>query len=182
MKLRIFITVLLLLSPLPALSAEAHINGVVVGKNPELNVSFIVRNAFTEKIEEALQSGVATSFRFIIELNRTRRGWFDPDVGRWEFRHTVRYDTLRKEYEITRDERGGETIRTRDVFEMKEIMSRVDRIALKPVWQLEKGRGYSLRVMAELKTIRLPFLLDYALFFIRFFDVETGWYTHYFTF
>jgi len=178
----LLIFLLFLAAPVSASSEEAVIERFKVVTSPEFEVSFEVKNAFSANIVEAIKSGVPTSFTFIIEVNRMRRAWFDKGVGRWEFKHTIKYDTFKEVYEITLDERGGEVTRTKDFAEVKRIMSTAEDISLKPSWQLTRGTDYQIRIMAELKTVKLPFLLDYALFFLRFWDVETDWHVYNFSY
>lgn len=160
---------------------DPRVDDVTVERDSPLSISFIVKNAFNEDIEEAVDSGIPTSFTFIVELARVRGLWFDKHAGSWRFKHTVKYDTLKEEYEIILEEKGGKVLRTKDTAEMKRIMTTVVRNDLKPVSPLLKGRDYSLRIKAELHTIKLPFLLDYVLFFIKFLDFETDWFTYRFT-
>ena len=157
---------------------DAVIDSVAFDKGPPMKVSFEVKNAFTKDIEEAIRSGVETSFTYIIELNRVNSVWFNEQIGRWEFRHTVKYDTLKEEYEIKRDEAGAEAvIRTKDPAEMKRIMAAGESVELTPKVEPAAGADYEVRIMAELHTVELPFFLDYVLFFVKFWDFETDWYT-----
>ncbi|MFQ5427532.1 MAG: DUF4390 domain-containing protein [Thermodesulfobacteriota bacterium] len=166
-----------------ALAAKAQVGGLKVTTAPEaLSITFSVENAFPEGIEEAIKSGVPTSFNFIVEFTRRRRMWFDKDMGRWNFKHTVKYDTLKEEYEITLEEKGFEKLVTKDYEEMKHIMSSPDSVVLLPSWGLPRGYRYELNIMAELRTIRLPFRLDYMFFFLRLWDIDTDWYSYKFTY
>ena len=156
--------------------SDAFIDEVRVDNGPDLKVSFTVKNAFTKEIEEAIKSGVPTSFTFFMELNRVNGHWFNEGVGKWQFRHTVKYDTLKEEFEITSDEDAA--IKTKDFAEMKRAMSTASAITLYPVSQMVPGENYELRVMAELRTVKLPFLLNYMFFFVKYWDFETGWHTY----
>jgi hypothetical protein len=71
---------------------------------------------------------------------------------------------------------------TKDYEEMKRIMSSPDSVALLPAWGLPRNYKYELRIMAELRTIRLPFRLDYMFFFLRLWDIDTDWYSYKFTY
>ena len=177
---------LLLLVLVPArgvLAGEPRIGDVSVTTAPSaLSLSFTVENAFQPPILEAIRSGVPTSFHFMVELSRERSFWFDKGMGSWDFRHTVKYDTLKEEYEITLEEKGGSKVVTKDLAEMERIMSSPESVALRPAWDLPRGARYDLRIMAELRTIRLPFRLDYMLFFLRLWDIDTDWYTYRFTY
>ncbi|MEE8574651.1 MAG: DUF4390 domain-containing protein [Thermodesulfobacteriota bacterium] len=192
LKFRVFISRILLvffvcatvLSPLSASADEAivkkedaRIDRVFVRAEPAFQLSFVVRDAFKEEIEEAIKSGIPTKFTFFIELYQVHRFWLDNSVSKWEYRHVVKYDSLKEEYEITLDEKPGEIIRTKDYEEMKRLMTSGEDITFTPTPILKRGAKYELRVMAELDTIRLPFLLNYMLFFVKFWDFETDWYT-----
>ncbi|MBI5233144.1 MAG: DUF4390 domain-containing protein [Deltaproteobacteria bacterium] len=155
---------------------------VKVSTAPSLNISFIVKDAFTDDIEEAIKSGIPTSFTFISKLYRIRGFWLDSDMGTWVFRHTVKYDTLKEEYEIIMEEKGVNSIRTKDFSEVKILMTTVEAVLLTPAPALEQGRDYELRLMAELDTINLPFFLDYMLFFVKFWDFETDWFSYRFSY
>ena len=56
--------------------------------------------------------------------------WPDKAVEKWTFKHTVKYDNLKEEYEITLEELN-EVIRTKDFVEMKRLMVTGDAIELK---------------------------------------------------
>jgi len=166
-----------------ALAAKASIGDLNVTTAPEaLSLSFSVENAFPGGIEDAIKSGVPTSFNFLVEFTRRRGLWFDKDMGSWNFKHTVKYDTLKQEYEVTLEEKGLKKIVTKDYEEMKRLMSSPDSVVLLPSWGLPRGYSYEIRVMAELRTIRLPFRLDYMLFFLRLWDIDTDWYSYKFTY
>jgi len=165
----------------------ARIDEVVVnmdsgeGGNTPLRISFSVKDAFTKEIEEAVKSGIPTAFTFIVKLSRVREYWSDEDLGVWRFKHTVRYDSLKDEYEIRRDETGAEASWTKDLVDMKKVMTVCPGVVLGSAAALKKGQNYEIRIMAELRTVELPFILNYVLFFVKFWDVDTGWYTYRFS-
>ena len=160
---------------------DARIADVAVSKNHALSITFSVKDAFTKEIDEAIKTGLPTTFSFIVELDRLRSAWFNETVGGIRLRHTVKYDSLKEEYEISIDEMGEKSIRTKDINEMKALMSVVTSVDIKPVKPLVQGEGYEFRVKAELHTVELPFLLNYLLFFVKLWDFETSWYTYGFT-
>ncbi len=157
-----------------SLAEDARMDGVRVDYDSELRLSFVVKDAFTQDIEEAIKSGIPTTFTFIVKLHRVRNLWPDKHVGTWEFGHTVKYDTLKEEYELTLEE-SGRVLTTKDAGEMKRLMVTGLDAALQPKPQLSSGQSYELRLMAELDPVELPFLLDYMLFFVKLWDFETDW-------
>lgn len=164
-----------------ARSEEARIADVVVSKTPALSITFSVKGAFTKEMDEAIQSGIPTTFNFIVEVNRVRNAWFDETLSETRFSHTVKYDSLKEEYEISVDEMGMKSIRTKDPNEMKALMSVVTSVDIESSAPLVKGETYEFMVKAELRTVDLPFLLDYLLFFVKLWDFETSWYTYSYT-
>lgn len=174
-KLITYIFAFLLFLAAPALASEnARIDDVTVARNP-LTVSFVVKGAFTKDIEEAVKSGIPTAFNFIVELERVSV-WFDEAIFIREFKHTVRYDSLKEEYEVTLDE-TNEKVRVKDFGEMKALMTSVT-LPFNGTAELVPGADYEIRAMAELDPVELPALLNYMLFFVKFWDFETDWYVY----
>ncbi len=162
-------------------SEEASIDEVMITTNSNLKVSFEVSNAFTEEIEEAIRSGIPTSFTFMVELYRKRGIWFDEGLADFYFKHTVKYDNLREEYYITLEEKSQDVIKIKDSTQMKNLMTVVDSIPLLPIYRLKKGMRYEMKIKGELDKIDLPFPLNYILFFTTFWSFETDWYIQEFT-
>ena len=161
-----------------ARAEEAMIEELQVNTTPHLNVSFSVANAFTEDITEAVKSGIPTSFTFIIKLHRIRKFWFDDHIETWKFKHTVKYDSLKEEYTVWLEEREAEE-KVTDFDEMKLLMAGGSGVTLAPLPALKEGQTYTLKIMAELDTIELPFYLDNTLFiFVKLWDFETDWLIH----
>ena len=169
----------IIIFPASTIAAEAAIAGVNVDLDP-LRVSFEVRDAFTVDIEEAVKSGLPTSFNFIVRLSRVNPVWIDEDIGKWEFRHTVKYDTLKEEYVVRLDEGLLREARTKDFEEMKSFMSRGEAIDITPA-HLVPGEVYELSIKAELDKTELPPLLDYMFFFVKLWDFETDWHVYRFS-
>jgi len=153
------------------------VDKVVITNNPDsTQVSFEIKNAFTKDIEEGIKSGIPVTFTFFVEFYRKRGFWFDGTLANMTFRHTVKYDTLKEEYEIVQGEKPQNTVRVKEIEQAKKIMAGGDNIIIKPALALEKGEQYQLRIKATLDPINLPFPLNYMLFFVSFWNYETGWY------
>jgi hypothetical protein len=167
------------LLPAVALAQVASINNFALSK-PPLKVSFQVDGAFSRDIEEAIQSGLPTSFNFMIKLEKLNTVFPNEKVGSWEFSHTVKYDSFRDEYELTLDETGGKPFKVTDPQEMKRLMASCINVSVEPA-HLVAGENYRLRVKAELDSVDLPFLLNYVFFFLEAFDFETEWLDYAFT-
>ena len=154
----------------------ARIDDVTVSRDP-VKASFSVKGAFTKEIEEAVMSGMPTTFNFIVEFSRVNSIFPDDLLVRRDFHHTVKYDSLKDDYEMTFEE-TGEKVRTKDFAEMKRLMSSVTSLPLAGDSRIAAGSKYEIRIMAELDPVELPMVLNYMLFFVKFWDFETEWYVY----
>ncbi len=152
-------------------------NIIVTNTRDDLLLYLTAKSAFPKKIIEAVQSGVPTTFTFYINLYRVRGLWLDKRVRDIKLSHTVKYDTLKNEYIVTRSWEGNRPLTVKTIDEAKQLMSEVDSLVIVPLSQLKKGEQYQIRAKAELDRMTLRFYLHYVLFFLSFWDVETDWHT-----
>lgn len=164
--------------PALAVAEVAGITGLAVNKAP-LKVSFTVEGAFSGEMEEAVKSGLPASFNFIVKLEKVNTIFPNENVGTWEYKHTVKYDSLLDEYELTLDEAGERALKVKSAEEMKKLMQSFDAQVRETT--LVPGASYRVRVKAELGEMELPFILNYVHYFIEVFDFKTGWHDYEFT-
>lgn len=178
----IIVIVSLILSPVYALSEQARIKNTLITNNKkELLVYFHVDGCFTPKIEEAVQSGIPTTFIYRIVLYHKSEESLGSKIASKEISHTIKYDTLRKDYTLTMSEKK-EPVVIQEFKAAKEAMSNVDALAMITLDRLDKDKPYFLKVKAELDTIKLPPPLNYLFFFVSYWDFETAWETLEFTY
>lgn len=176
--------VLVFLAPDVCHAADARLTGLSVSGTDGLKVSFMVRNAFTKEMEDAVKSGLPIAFTFNVELERVRGMWINEGLGAWEFKRFVRYDTLKDEYVVSREEANGNGdsgTRIKEFNEMKEIMSALTGASIAPTKALEAEEVYEVRAKATLQTVTLPFFLDNVLFFVKAWNHETDWLSYRFS-
>jgi hypothetical protein len=162
--------------PLSAYCQKAFIKDIrVQGGNGAWKVSFDVENCFTEKMEEAIQSGIPTTFTFYINLHQ-KRWWKDRKLASVEFRHTVQYHPIQKVYQIKLGE-DPSSLAASSLGEAKKLMSRVKEFKIQPSSPFEPGASAYFRIKAELDPVRLPLHLEYLFFFVSLWDFETDWVT-----
>jgi hypothetical protein len=170
------VSLLILLFPLAAFCQKASIQDVEMKRaNGDWKVSFDVMNCFTEKMEEAIQSGVRTTFTFYVNLYQKRSWWKDRKLAGVEFRHTVQYHPIQKVYQIRLGE-DHSSLTAPSLEEAKNLMSRVKEFSIRSVSPVEPGVPAYCRIKAELDPVRLPLHLEYLLFFVSLWDFETDWY------
>src|SRR3989339_1639720 len=112
--------------------ATPAVDKVVIINNPDASqVSFEIKNAFTKDIEEGIKSGIPTTFTFFVELYRRRGLWLDETLADMTFRHTVKYDNLKEEYDVVLEEQTQNIIRVKEIGQAKKIMAGGDNIGVK---------------------------------------------------
>ena len=168
----------LLSFPSPLQAAEATLSDIIVTNTQEdLLVFFDIKGCFTREMEEAILNGIPTTFTIVIKLYRTRTAWRDASIASITLEHTIKYDSLKNEFRVTRSEEDNTELVIKDFEAAKKAMAEIRNIRVVPLKQLQDRGKYQLRVKAELEKVRLPLYLHYVLFFVSLWDFETDWYT-----
>ena len=169
---------LLLSFPSPLQAAEATLSDIIVTNTQEdLLVFFDIKGCFTREMEEAILNGIPTTFTIVIKLYRTRTAWIDASIASITLEHTIKYDSLKNEFRVTRSEEDNTELVVKDFEAAKKAMAEIRNIRVVPLKELKDRGKYQLRVKAELEKVRLPLYLHYVLFFVSLWDFETDWYT-----
>lgn len=158
--------------------AKNHAEIVDVYLEPQmknLELSFRIENCFTPKMEEAILSGVETSFKILLVMETKGFLFFRNKFLNISLEHSIKYDRLNNEFQVMVPEQPETILITKDFNEAKRWMSSVEDLSLIPMWRLEKETEYRLRVKAELSKVRLPLFLRYIFYFVSLWDFETGW-------
>jgi len=170
-------------SPSPLRAAEATLSDIIVTNTQEdLLVFFDIQGCFTREMEEAILNGIPTTFTIIIRLYKTRTLWFDGSISSLRLEHTIKYDSLKNEFRVTRSEDNNKELVFKEFEAAKKVMAEISDIKVVPLKELQRNSKYQLRVKAELEKVRLPLYLHYVLFFVTLWDFETDWYTVDFTY
>ncbi len=149
----------------------------VTNTRDNLLIYMTCENAFSEKIQKAISSGVPTSFTFYITLYKTRNFWLDKKIVDKEITHAIKFNNLKNEYIIQRSWKGSKPDVVQSFKEAKELMSIIESLNISSLDRLKKGESYQIGIKVKLSKIKLPFYLHYVLLFVSFWDVETDWYT-----
>lgn len=176
---KLFVLALLVVLALTTVlgARQAQITDIIVTNNQDyLLVYFYTKGCFTPEMNKAIMSGIPTTFNFFLELYKPRSFWPNKKLVALKLNHTIKYDTLREEFQVTLSERGNQTFILKDFAKAQEMMVDVSNIQLIPLKQLERNSQYQLRIKAELSKVTLPLYLHYVLFFVSLWDFETDWY------
>ena len=164
--------------PIPTAFADSpnivNIGVATKGKYVVMNARLI--DGFTEKITEAIESGVPMGFTFEIELRKENTAWVDSLVSANTIRHKIQFDPLKKAYRFSE---VGKNVRrkviTRKMSRYQKLMLTLKDIPIAPLFRLNPDEKYYVRVKADLETDRFWFPFNYIFFFVPFSDFETSW-------
>ncbi len=132
-------------------------------------------DAFSAKMTEAIESGVAMTFTFEIEL-RKEASFGDETVTQNKVTHTVQYDTLKKIYRFSSQGKNvNRKVETKTLEKYQELMLTLKNIPIAHVYKLDPEEKYYVRVKAEMEAEDLGFPFNYLLFFVPFKEFETTW-------
>jgi len=175
---------LCLFFPLIAFTEEnAAIENIkLANTRDDLLVYFDVKQAFSEKINQAVLNGVPTAFSFYVTLYKTDGSWFDKKISDIQIKSNLKYNSLKKEFSVLKPWKNEKAIVTQSFEEAKSLMTEINNLKIIPLNQLVKGDKYQLRIKAKLDKVTLPLSLHTVLFFVSFWDFETNWYLINFTY
>jgi len=177
LKSLLLITILWVVWAVPAMAKEAYLSDfVVTNTRDHLLVYFTVNNCFTPEMNNAIESGIETTFTFFVQLHEKRELVWDKKIADLEVSHSIKYDSLKKTYSVRFSEDNNREVTARTFEEAKKLMAEIAALKVLPMHQLKKGKRYQLQMMAQLDKIRLPFYLHYVFFFLSLWDFETDWY------
>jgi hypothetical protein len=165
-------------APCPSVFADSpnivNIGVATKGKYVVMNARLI--DGFTEKISEAIESGVPMGFTFEIELRKENTAWVDSLVSSNTIRHKIQFDPLKKAYRFSE---VGKNVRrkviTHKMSRYQKLMLTLKDIPIAPIYRLNPDEKYYVRVKADLETDRFWFPFNYIFFFVPFSDFETSW-------
>jgi hypothetical protein len=142
----------------------------------------VIKNDKYKELEQALHSGIPMQFTFFIELLRTRDNWPDEELKTMEFKHTLKYDTLKESYQLEIEELKNRIFTYTSLDKAMEVMNDINGLKVIALSELQPDSSYELRMKAELYEKTLPMNLHYIIPFISMWDMETDWFTIEFTY
>jgi hypothetical protein len=155
---------------------ERIANLVVQIKNSDILVSANLIRGFSQTTEEDIRNGIPKELFYYLLLTRRQPLWFDEEMLSKTIKFTVKYDLLKKNYIVTkRVDDGVQQEITEDFAAMKRLISTINNVKIANTNALNNRDTYYVSVKAEMKAAKLPFYLDYFLFFIPFLEVDTPW-------
>ena len=150
MRIRLLIA-LAALAAVPTL-AEPRIENLAASAghaNGAVSVRFTLADAFRDHhTVQALQSGLPTSFTYVVEIFRDRPKWFDEGIGRSHIEVIATFNSVTREYLLNyrRDHKLVRSETFSDLDTLEKRMTSVDEPAL---FDIGSRRPYKVRVRVK---------------------------------
>ena len=133
-------------------------------RDGQVLVSLEIPGAFTQEVRSTIESGLQTTFEYVVRLRREEAFWPDRTVGEATLQATVRYDGLVDRYNMARmiDGRVEETAVADDEDDVRAMLTRFDRVPLFSTERLEPNVEYRVQVQVERRPRRNWFIWPFA--------------------
>ena len=169
---------ILLMSPRVIYAQDATIENVVVANsNTNLLLYCSVANSFTPEMLEGVHNGIPVTFTYFVNLEEERSFFPDREIVSFSFNHTLSYDTLKEEYQISSSLEPGKTVTSSSFDQAKRLMADVDGLRVTALNNLRPEGKYVLSIKARLAKKTLPLNFHYVVPFWHLWDFETDWQT-----
>jgi len=114
-------------------------------------VSFELNGGLTEEVRQAIQSGLRTTFTYVVELRLDVPAWVDRTISTATVATSVEYDNLTRTHNMVRmlDGRVDQALSTQDEDIVRSWMTNLTRFPLFSTSLLEPNRDYYIRVSAS---------------------------------
>jgi hypothetical protein len=123
----------------------------VAGK---VSVRFGLEGAFENgELVEALQSGLPTSFTYLVEIYRDRPWWLDQDVGRTRIEVVCTFNSLTREY-LLNYRRDRHLVRSETFTDQAALVKRMTEIDEADLFDIGKRKPYKLKVRVKADLMR----------------------------
>jgi hypothetical protein len=166
------LSILLLLAPLAwaRRAGDPRIDGLTASAiSGKVAVHFSLINGFDRpQLLEGLQSGVPTSFSYVVEIFRDRPNWFDEGIGRSRIEVICTFNSVTREY-LLNYRRDRKLVRSETFSDLASLKARMTAIDEPALFDIGARPFYKLRVRVKADLMR-----GWLLYFIPW-EVSTRW-------
>ena len=132
-------------------------------------------DCFKKEMEAAILAGVPAVFTIQLDVYQERSYLWNKHIVSKEIRRIIKYDILKKIFSITTNGVSQPVI-FQDFESAQKAMADLNEISVIPISYLAKGNNYHARIKVKIDKVRLPFNMEYVLFFVSLWDFETPLY------
>ena len=139
----------LVAAPNPAIETLA-----AVATHGKVSVRLSLAGAFTDgEMVEALQSGVPTSFTYILEIFRDRPNWFDDGIARARIEVICTFNSVTREY-LLNYRRDDRLVRSETFGDLAALERRMTNIEETDLFDVTGRKPWKLKVRAKADLMR----------------------------
>lgn len=119
-----------------------------MARDGRVHVTCGVSDGFTSELEQALRSGLTTTFTYDIDLRRSVSVWFDRGIAGATVTASAQFDTLTGRFQVSRgvDGRIEDSRVSSDKADVVRFLTAFDRLPLFTTADLEPNVEYVVRV------------------------------------
>ena len=156
--------------------AEPRMVDLLITSNTK-NVLLYARlvDCFKTEMESAILAGVPAIFTLRLDVYQERSNLWDKHIVSKEIHRTIKYDNLKKTFLITTNGMSQPVIFP-DFESAQKAMADLNGISVIPLSSLSRGNNYRAQIQVKMDKVRLPFNMEYVLFFVSLWDFETPLY------
>ena len=133
------------------LQAADGLRIIPVVHGERLLITYDLRDGFTPAVQEAIASGLRTTFTFTVDLRMEVPVWVDRTIDSVVVTCSDQYDNLTRRHNLMRtlDGRVEDAVVTDDIAFVKKWMTTADRLPLFKTARLEPNHDYYVRVSVQ---------------------------------
>lgn len=132
-------------------------------------------DCFKPNMEKAIMAGVPAVFTIRLDVYQERSFIWNRHIVGKEIQRTIKYDNLKKVFAITTNG-GSQPVVLADFSSAQKAMEDLNGIVVIPISYLSRGNTYYVETRVKMDKVRLPFSMEYVLFFVSLWDFETPLY------
>jgi hypothetical protein len=150
--------ILSLLLALPVAAAKTPnpeiANLAALAASGKVSVRFTLEGAFQNgELVQALQSGLPTSFTYVVEIFRDRPNWFDSGVSSSRIEVICTFNSLTREY-LLNYRRDKHLVRSETFTDLNALVVRMTSIEEPDLFDIGNRRPYKLKVRVKADLMR----------------------------
>ena len=115
----------------------------------KVSVHFVLANAFGKpEVVDAIQSGVSTTFTYVLEIYRERPYWIDEGISRSRIEVICTFNSVTREYLLNyrRDRKLVKSETFSDLATLQSHMTTIDEVSL---FDIGARKPYKMRVRVK---------------------------------
>ena len=166
MKRVLFLSLFILALSASARAADPKIENLrAIADHGRVSVRFTLANG---EMLQALESGLPTSFTYIVEIFRDRPNWFDDNIKSVRIEVICTFNSVTREY-LVNYRRDRKLVSSETFTDFKALVTRMTEIEERDLFEIGRRQYFKLKVRVKADLMRGWFL------YVVPWEVSTKW-------